>query len=140
MKLSKYLKLTLLAVIAAFTFTGCSGGSTSTGLGLSVGGGWNGILKINGAEYARFYMSIVQSATDPEDPFSSKELGGTFAPTSGNKCIVGGEIVGTLVDNQITMTIGDLRMSGTTGNTNMEGAWSDSAEDCIKGGTWTASR
>jgi len=140
MKLTRHIKLTLLAAIAIFTLAGCSGGNTSSGLGLSVGGGWNGILMVNGAEYARFSMSIVQSSTDPEDPFSSKELGGTFAPTSGNKCIVGGEIEGTLVDNQISITIGDLRMSGTSGNTNMQGVWSDSAVDCVKAGNWTASR
>ena len=140
MKLTRPLRLTLLAVIAAFTFAACSGGSTSTGLGLSVGGGWNGVLMVSGAEYARFSMSIVQSTTDPENPFSNKELGGTFAPTSGNKCIVGGEITGTLVDSQISMTIGDLRMSGTSNNSSMSGTWADSAEDCFKGGTWTASR
>ena len=138
MKLIRTLKFSLLVVVAALTLTGCSGGNSSSGLGLSVGGSWNGRLMISGSEYARFSMSIQQSSTDPEDPFSSKELSGVLS--SNNKCIPGGELTGTIIDNQISLTIGELRMGGLAGNTNMEGTWQNAGEECIKGGTWTASR
>lgn len=138
MKFTKHLKLLIVAAIAAFSLSACSGGSTATGLGLSVGGNWKGQLLVGSKVFASFNMSIQQTATDAEDPFSGSELLGTF--TSNNECTGGGELTGTITGDSINLTIEDLSMTGQTSNNNMSGSWSVTNETCTTGGSWNASR
>ena len=138
MKFTKHLKLVIAAAVAAFSLSACSGGSTATGLGLSVGGNWSGQLLVGSKVFASFNMSLQQTATDAEDPFSGSELIGTF--NSDDDCTGGGEIVGTISGDSITLKIEDISMTGQTSSNNMSGSWSVSNETCTTGGSWNASR
>ncbi len=153
MRITTYLKSLIVAGLAIFVLSGCSGGSTATGLGLSVSGFWSGtLLSNNGNPFASFTMSLVQVGEDSTDPFAASSLEGTF--TSSSSCIGGGAISGTLNGNNISMEIdgpnGTLIMSGQAGNTTMSGTWSNSGEiagdddadatSCNAGGTWSAGR
>ncbi len=138
MKFTKHLKLMIVAAVAAFSLSACSGGSTATGLGLSVGGNWSGKLMDGSKVFASFNMSLQQTATDAEDPFSGSELLGTF--NSNNECTGGGEITGTISGDSITLKVEELSMTGQTSNNNMSGSWSVSGEECSAGGSWHASR
>lgn len=137
MKFTKNIKLLIIAAAAVFSLSACSGGSTATGLGLSVGGNWNGKLMDGSKEFASFNMSLAQTATDAEDPFSGSELLGTF---NSNACTGGGEITGTISGDSISLKIEDLSMTGQTSNNSMSGSWSVSGEECSAGGSWHASR
>lgn len=138
MKFTKNIKLLIVAAAAIFSLTACSGGSTATGLGLSVGGNWKGQLMVGSKVFASFNMSIQEEATDAEDPFSSSDLLGTF--TSNNSCTGGGELTGTLSDNSINLKVNDLSMTGQASSSSMSGSWSISGEECNTGGSWHASR
>ena len=137
MKFTKNIKLLIIAAAAAFSLSACSGGSTATGLGLSVGGNWKGQLLVGSKVFASFNMSIQQTATDSEDPFSGSELIGTF---NSDACTGGGDIKGTISGDSITLKMNDLSMTGQTSNNNMSGSWSVSGEECNAGGSWHASR
>jgi len=139
MKFTKKIKLMMVAAAAVLSLSACSGGSTATGLGLSVGGSWNGkLLRSNGQEFTSFSMSIAQEANDAEDPFSGSKITGTF--NSGSTCTKGGSIDGTITGDTIDFKVEDLSMTGTTGNTNMSGSWFITNADCTEGGSWHASR
>ncbi len=138
MKFTKNIKLMIAAAFAVFSLSACSGGSTATGLGLSVGGSWAGQLRVGNSVYANFGMSLQQEANDAEDPFSGSKLIGTFS--SDDKCIGGGTIDGTVSGSSINLAIDSLSMSGEAGNTTMSGVWNSAIEGCTTGGTWSASR
>lgn len=143
MKFTKHLKILITAAVAVFSLSACSGGSTATGLGLSVGGNWVGQLMVGSKVFASFNMSLQQSATDEEDPFSASDLIGTF--NSDNECTGGGEITGTISGDSITLKVNDMSMTGQTSNNNMSGSWSiskegEEGEGCSTGGSWNASR
>lgn len=154
MKFTKYLTLVIAVAVAAFSLSACSGGSTATGLGLSVGGNWKGQLFVGSKKFASFNMSLQQTAADEEDPFSASELIGTF--NSDNECTGGGEITGTISGDSITLSVNDISMTGKTSNNSMSGSWFVSAAasatvsteatteatttGCSTGGSWNASR
>ena len=159
MKITTYLKSLFVAGLSVFILSGCSSGSSATGLGIGVSGFWVGTLYRNGAAYTKFSMSLVQiqgdgGSDDTDDAFSPSVLQGTF--NANNKCIGGGVIDGSVVNNNViinvTMSTGVLNMAGSAqSSSSMTGSWSsvgaggdavegEVEEDCDLSGTWTAGR
>lgn len=147
MRITTHIKSILALGFAVFVLSGCSSGSSATGLGLGVGGFWSGTLYRNNAAYANFTMSLIQNS-DGDDPFAPSTLTGNF--NSSNSCIGSGVITtGTLSGSSIQFAVktpgGLLNMAGTAGNSSMSGSWSNSGTDpdggsCNFGGTWSAGR
>jgi len=150
MRIITHIKSFIVAGLAIFVLSGCSSGTSATGLGLGISGFWAGTLFRNNVAFTSFTMSLVQILNDSDDAFSPSSLEGTF--NSNDACIGGGTISGTLSGNNLTMSVatanGTLDMSGTTGNSTMGGSWvyagsaSEGEESvaCNFGGTWSAGR
>ncbi len=159
MKFHNILKAFAAAGLLISLLSGCSGGTTAGGLGLSVGGTWFGTLARNNVAYASFSMGLSQAADDTNDPFSGNTLVGVFS--SNNNCIGGGALTGTLSGNSINITAttanGSIILTGSSNNSSMGGSWFNTgtvsetetvgetttttvAETCNLGGTWNASR
>jgi hypothetical protein len=144
------LKSIITAGFTIFMLSGCSSGSTASGLGLGVGGTWFGQLLVNNAVIANFTMSLSQSS-NAEDAFAPSDLTGVF--NSNNECIGSGSLNGQLNADSITLTIlatGTLDMAGTAGNSSMSGTFSNQGSiagergnagtSCNIGGSWRAER
>jgi hypothetical protein len=138
------LKSIITAGFTIFMLSGCSSGSTASGLGLGVGGTWFGQLLVNNNVIANFTMSLSQSS-NAEDAFAPSDLTGVF--TSNNECIGSGSLNGQLNADSITLTIlatGTLDMAGTAGNSSMSGTFSNQGSidgtSCNIGGSWRAER
>jgi len=152
MRITTYIKSLIIAGLAIFVLSGCSSGSTASGLGLGVSGFWSGTLFRSSNPYTSFTMSLVQVVNDSDDPFAPSTLEGTF--NSNDACIGGGTISGTLSGNNVSLGVstpnGTLNISGQAGNSTMSGSWSNqgeiageeggSATSCNFGGTWNAGR
>ncbi len=147
MRITTHIKSFIVAGLAIFALSGCSSGSSATGLGLGVSGFWAGTLFKNNAAFTSFTMSLVQILEDSDDAFSSSTLEGTF--NSNDECIGGGTIAGTLSGNNVTISVttanGSLDMAGTTGSSTMSGSWVNAGSTgeettCNFGGTWSAGR
>lgn len=149
MRTITYLKSIITAGLTVFVLSGCSSGSTASGLGLGVGGTWFGQLLVNNVVIASFTMSLSQSS-DSDDPFAPSDLSGVF--NSDNECIGSGSLNGQLNADTITLTIlatGTLDMAGSAGNSAMSGTFSnqgsiagegDAETSCNFGGSWRAER
>jgi hypothetical protein len=144
------LKSIITAGFTIFMLSGCSSGSTASGLGLGVGGTWFGQLLVNNNVIANFTMSLSQSS-NADDAFAPSDLTGVF--NSNNECIGSGSLNGQLIDDNITLTIlatGTLDMAGTAGNSSMSGTFSNQGSiageggnagtSCNIGGSWRAER
>ncbi len=147
MRITTHIKSFIVAGLAIFVLSGCSSGSSATGLGLGVSGFWAGTLFRGDAAFTSFTMSLVQILQDSDDAFSPSTLEGTF--NSNDECIGGGTIAGTLSGNNVTISVttanGSLDMAGTTGNSTMSGSWVNAGSTgeettCNFGGTWSAGR
>ncbi len=151
MRTITFFKSIITAGFTIFMLSGCSSGSTASGLGLGVGGTWFGQLLVNNVVIANFTMSLSQSS-NAEDPFAPSDLAGVF--TSNNECIGNGTLTGTLNADSITLIVtatGTLNMAGTAGNSSMSGTFSNSGSiavegesnaetSCNFGGSWRAER
>lgn len=149
MRITALAKSILVAGLAVFVLSGCSSGSTATGLGLDIGGFWKGTLSGNGRVVANFSMSLAQ-ASGGEDPFAPSALTGTF--NSDSTCVGSGTLSGTTSGDSIVLEIttfnGTMSMTGTTSNSFMSGSWvfgggvteGETETSCNSGGTWSAGR
>ncbi len=154
MRITTYLKSLFVAGLSVFILSGCSSGSSASGLGLGISGFWAGTLFRNGAAYTNFTMSLVQIQDDDDgdtNSFPTSTLEGIL--NSNDKCIAGGKISGTINANNVIidveMSTGTLSMAGSaSSSSSMTGSWSSStggegeegAADCNLSGTWTAGR
>ena len=156
MKITTYLKSLFVAGLSVFILSGCSSGSSASGIGIGVSGFWVGTLYRNGAAYTNFSMSLVQvggagNDDNVNDAFEPSTLQGTF--NANDKCIGGGVIAGSVVNNNViidvTTTTGILNMAGSAqSSSSMTGSWSNAGSggdpeavgDCNLSGTWTAGR
>ncbi len=143
------MKSIVAAGLAVFVLSGCSSGSTATGLGLDVGGFWRGTLMGNGRVVATFSMSLAQGSNS-DDPFAASALTGTF--NSDSTCVGSGQLTGTIGGDSIVIEVetfnGTLNMTGNTSNSSMSGSWvfggatgeGEEETSCNSGGTWSAGR
>ena len=133
MPTSNIFKSFTLCLVLTILLAACSGGSTSNGLGLGVGGTWFGSLSRGSVPFASFTLNLSQATDDESDPFSSNSLSGVF--NSNNQCISGGTISGSLTKNNINITVstnnGVLTLSGTASNSAMSGSWSNTGQFTI---------
>ncbi len=146
MRITPYLKSLFVAGLTVFILSGCSSGSSASGLGLGISGFWAGTLFRDGVAYTNFTMSLVQSVGDgdDDDAFAPSTLEGTF--NANDECISGGVIDGSMTANNVIITVemsaGTLDMAGSaSSSSSMTGSWSNiGEEDCNISGTWVASR
>lgn len=146
MRITPYLKSLFVAGLSVFILSGCSSGSSASGLGLGISGFWAGTLFRNGVAYTNFTMSLVQSTGDDniDEAFAPSTIEGTF--NANDNCIIGGVIDGSMTANNIIITVamstGTLNMAGSaSSSSSMTGSWSNTGEeDCNISGTWIASR
>ena len=162
MKITTYLKSLFVAGLSVFILSGCSSGTSASGLGLGISGFWAGTLYRNGAAYTNFSMSLVQTqedsgSDDTSNAFSPSTLEGTF--NANNKCIGGGIIDGSVSANNVIINVelnsgGSLSMAGSASSSSaMTGTWNNAGGagsgeegdvvdegDCDLSGTWTAGR
>lgn len=159
MRITTYLKSLFVAGLSVFILSGCSSGSSASGLGLGISGFWAGTLFRNGVSYTNFSMSLVQTMQDA----GSDNTAGAFAPSTlqgtfnaNNKCIGGGVISGTVSGNNVIIDVemsngGVLNMAGSASSSSaMTGSWSSAGGgegeeeggggDCNLSGSWTAGR
>jgi hypothetical protein len=164
MKITTYLKSLFVAGLSVFILSGCSSGSSASGIGIGVSGFWAGTLYRNGAAYTNFSMSLVQiggagSDDNVNDAFAPSTLEGTF--NANDKCISGGVISGEVVNNNVIIDVamsngGTLNMAGSAqSSSSMTGSWSSAGGGgavvpvegavvdegaCNLSGAWTAGR
>ena len=162
--MTTYIKSVIAAGLAVFLLSGCSSGSTATGLGLSIGGTWKGTLTGAKGFKGTFTLQLAQSAAGAEDPFAAATLTGVI--NTDKPCIGSGSMAeGTLSGNDVIMafaTKAELQMVGKAKTNYMSGSWviaeseevvevtdeegnittsTTSSGGCgISGGSWTASR
>lgn len=165
MKITTYLKSLFVAGLSVFILSGCSSGSSASGIGIGVSGFWAGTLYRNGVAYTNFSMSLVQiggagSDDNVNDAFAPSTLQGTF--NANDKCIGGGVINGEVINNNVIIDVamsngGTLNMAGSAqSSSSMTGSWSSAGAgggavvpvegavvdegDCDLSGAWTAGR
>jgi hypothetical protein len=165
MKITTYLKSLFVAGLSVFILSGCSSGSSASGIGIGVSGFWAGTLYRNGAAYTNFSMSLVQiggggGVDNVNDTFAPSTLEGTF--NANDKCIGGGVISGEVINNNVIIDVamsngGTLNMAGSAqSGSSMTGSWSSAGGgggavvpvegtvvdegDCDLSGIWTAGR
>ena len=162
--MTTYIKSVIAAGLAVFLLTGCSSGTTATGLGLSIGGTWTGTFTGAKGFKGTFTLQLAQAAAGADDPFAAAVLTGVI--NTDKPCIGSGGITeGTLSGNDVIMSFDNksmLRMVGKAKTNYMSGSWvlgevveettttdeegnvttsSSSSGACeISGGNWEASR
>lgn len=124
MRMTTYLKGIAAAGLTVLMLSGCTSGTTATGLGLGVGGSWSGTLYGSDGFKTNFTMQLAQSQASVDDPFAAATLTGVI--NTDKSCIGGGTISGTLDADNITITAATnstLNMTGTATSNSMNGSW-----------------
>ena len=162
--MTTYIKSVIAAGLAVFLLSGCSSGTTATGLGLSIGGTWTGTFTGAKGFKGTFTLQVAQSGAVGDDIFGPAVLTGVI--NTDKPCIGSGSMNdGALAGDDVIMefaTASALRMVGKAKSNYMSGSWviadveetvettdeegntttsSSSSGACeISGGSWTASR
>ncbi len=138
MKISTLIKLSIGTSALILTLNGCGdGGTTASGIGVSVNGNWTGTFNANSKPLATFTMSLSQPSANLNSPFEDSEVNGTLS--SSHPSISSGSISGTLQENHINMSVGNITMTGSVNPNSMNGSWSAATSTNLRG-TWRASR